>query len=584
MHNNAHRPLFRHLAKREAERHGFEGVLRGARMMAADTIDYQTDPSRYRHWKIERDGDIAYLIMDVDQAGGLGDYELKLNSYDLGVDIELNDAVQRLRFEHPEVRCVVIKSGKDNVFCAGANIRMLGKATHGAKVNFCKFTNETRLAIEDASENSKQVYVCAINGNAAGGGYELALAADHIMLVDDRRSAVALPETPLLAVLPGTGGLTRVTDKRKVRRDRADVFCSIEEGVRGTKAVEWRLVDEVVSNSKWKDAVAARAREVAARSDRPKDAKGITLTPLDRKIEKDRVSYSHVGVEIDRARSLATVTVRAPLQGAPASVEAAHVLGAKFWPLVVARELEDAILHLRSNEAAIGVVLFRTDGNAQAVLDHDDFLAKANGDWLMREIRHYLKRVFKRVDVTAKSFIALIEPGSCFAGSLAELAFAADRSLMLIGTREGDNRKPAAITLGQANFGLYPMGNGLTRLETRFFGEPKTLDTLKEKIGTAIEGEEAAELGLVTTAYEDFDWDDELRVMLEERTSFSPDAMTGMEANLRFAGPETMETKIFGRLTAWQNWIFQRPNAIGEQGALKLYGSGVSPTFNKDRV
>jgi benzoyl-CoA-dihydrodiol lyase len=584
MHNNAHRPLFRHLAKREAERHGFEGVLRGARMMAADTIDYQTDPSRYRHWKIERDGDIAYLIMDVDQAGGLGDYELKLNSYDLGVDIELNDAVQRLRFEHPEVRCVVIKSGKDNVFCAGANIRMLGKATHGAKVNFCKFTNETRLAIEDASENSKQVYVCAINGNAAGGGYELALAADHIMLVDDRRSAVALPETPLLAVLPGTGGLTRVTDKRKVRRDRADVFCSIEEGVRGTKAVEWRLVDEVVPNSKWKDAVAARAREVAARSDRPKDAKGITLTPLDRKIEKDRVSYSHVGVEIDRARSLATVTVRGPLQGAPASVEAAHVLGAKFWPLVVARELEDAILHLRSNEAAIGVVLFRTDGNAQAVLDHDDFLAKANGDWLMREIRHYLKRVFKRVDVTAKSFIALIEPGSCFAGSLAELAFAADRSLMLIGTREGDNQKPAAITLGQANFGLYPMGNGLTRLETRFFGEPKTLDTLKEKIGTAIEGEEAAELGLVTTAYEDFDWDDELRVMLEERTSFSPDAMTGMEANLRFAGPETMETKIFGRLTAWQNWIFQRPNAIGEQGALKLYGSGVSPTFNKDRV
>jgi benzoyl-CoA-dihydrodiol lyase len=548
------------------------------------TIDYQTDPSRYRHWKIERDGDIAYLIMDVDQAGGLGDYELKLNSYDLGVDIELNDAVQRLRFEHPEVRCVVIKSGKDNVFCAGANIRMLGKATHGAKVNFCKFTNETRLAIEDASENSKQIYVCAINGNAAGGGYELALAADHIMLVDDRRSAVALPETPLLAVLPGTGGLTRVTDKRKVRRDRADVFCLIEEGVRGTKAVEWRLVDEVVPNSKWKDAVAARAREVATRSDRPKGAKGITLTPLERKIEKDRVSYSQVDVEIDRERGLATVTVRGPSMGVPASVEAAHALGAKFWPLTVARELEDAILHLRTNEAAIGVMLFRTHGNAQTVLDHDDFLAKANGDWLMREIRHYLKRVLKRVDVTAKSLIALIEPGSCFAGTLAELAFAADRSLMLIGTREGDNRKAAAITLGQANFGFYPMGNGLTRLETRFLGEPKTLETLNGKIGTAFEGEEAAELGLVTAAYEDFDWDDELRVMLEERTSFSPDAMTGMEANLRFAGPETMETKIFGRLTAWQNWIFQRPNAIGEQGALKLYGSGVSPTFNKDRV
>jgi benzoyl-CoA-dihydrodiol lyase len=547
-------------------------------------IDYQTDPSRYRHWRIEYDRDVAYLIMDVDQGGGLGDYELKLNSYDLGVDIELNDAVQRLRFEHPEVRAVVIKSGKDNVFCAGANIRMLGKATHGAKVNFCKFTNETRLAIEDASENSHQAYICAINGNAAGGGYELALAADHIMLVDDRRSAVALPETPLLAVLPGTGGLTRVTDKRKVRRDRADVFCSIEEGVRGSKAVDWRLVDEVVPNSKWKEVVAARAHEVAAHSDRPKDAQGIKLTPLERKIEADRVSYSHVEVEIDRARGLANVTVRGPSDEVPASVEAAHALGAKFWPLTVARELEDAILHLRTNEAAIGVVLFKTDGNAQAVLAHDDFLAKANGDWLMREIRHYLKRVLKRVDVTAKSFIALIEPGSCFAGTLAELAFAADRSLMLIGTREGDNRKPAAITLGQANFGFYPMGNGLTRLQTRFLGEPETLDTLKAKSGEPIEGEEAAELGLVTMAYEDFDWDDELRILLEERASFSPDAMTGMEANLRFAGPETMETKIFGRLTAWQNWIFQRPNAIGEQGALKLYGSGVSPTFNKDRV
>jgi benzoyl-CoA-dihydrodiol lyase len=554
----------------------------------ADTmqiIDFQTDPSRYRHWRIERDGDIAYLIMDVDQAGGLFDgYELKLNSYDLGVDIELNDAVQRLRFEYPEVRCVVIKSGKDNVFCAGANIRMLGKSTHGQKVNFCKFTNETRLAIEDASENSKQIYVCAINGNAAGGGYELALAADHIMLVDDRRSAVALPETPLLAVLPGTGGLTRVTDKRKVRRDRADVFCSIEEGIRGSKAVEWRLVDEIVPNSKWKETVAGRAKEVAARSDRPKNAKGIKLTTLERKVETDRVTYSHVDVEIDRQRGLVTVTVRGPSQGVPASVEAAHALGAKFWPLTVARELEDAILHLRANEQAIGVVLFRTDGSAQAVLDHDEFLAKSNGDWLMREIRHYLKRVLKRVDVTPRSIIALLEPGSCFAGTLAELAFAADRSVMLIGTREGDNRKPAAITLGAANFGFYPMGNGLTRLETRFLGEPDTTKAAKEKIGEPIEGEAAAGFGLVTAAFEDFDFDDELRVMLEERTSFSPDAMTGMEANLRFAGPETMETKIFGRLTAWQNWIFQRPNAIGEQGALKLYGSGVSPTFAKDRV
>ena len=548
------------------------------------TIDFQTDPSRYRHWRIERDGDIAYLIMDVDPAGGLSDsYELKLNSYDLAVDIELNDAIQRLRFECPDVHCVVMMSGKDNVFCAGANIRMLGKATHGHKVNFCKFTNETRLAIEDATENSKQTYMCAVNGSCAGGGYELALATDHIMLVDDRRSTVSLPETPLLAVLPGTGGLTRVTDKRKVRRDRADFFCSTEEGLRGTKAVEWRLVDEVVPPSKWKDAVAGRAHELARRSDRPASG-GIKLTPLQRQITDGRVSYSHVDIEVDRGRSVATVTVRGPTQPIPATIGAAHALGDKFWPLTVARELEDAILHLRVNEPTINVVLLRTDGSAQAVLAHDDFLAKADGDWLMREIRHYLKRVLKRIDVTAKTFFAVIEPGSCFAGTLAELAFAADRSLMLIGTREGDNRPPATITLGAANFGFYPMGNGLTRLQSRFLGEPKVLEGMKEKIGVAIEGEKAAELGLVTFSYEDFDWDDELRVMIEERASHSPDSLTGMEANLRFAGPETMETKIFGRLTAWQNWIFQRPNSVGEHGALKLYGTGVKATFDKERV
>jgi benzoyl-CoA-dihydrodiol lyase len=548
------------------------------------TIDFQTEPSRYRHWRIERDGDIAYLIMDVDPAGGLSDsYELKLNSYDLSVDIELNDAIQRLRFECPDVHCVVIKSGKDNVFCAGANIRMLGKATHGHKVNFCKFTNETRLSIEDATENSKQIYMCAVNGSCAGGGYELALATDHIMLVDDRRSTVSLPETPLLAVLPGTGGLTRVTDKRKVRRDRADFFCSTEEGLRGAKAVEWRLVDEVVPPSKWKDAVAARAHELAKRSDRPASG-GIKLTPLERAIAEGRVSYSHVDIEIDRGRSVATMTVRGPAQNVPGSIEAAHALGDKFWPLTVARELEDAILHLRVNEPTINVVLLRTDGSAKAVLAHDDFLAKSDGDWLMREIRHYLKRVFKRIDLTAKTFFAVIEPGSCFAGTLAELAFAADRSFMLIGTREGDNRLPATITLGAANFGLYPMGNGLTRLQSRFLGEPKSLETAKEKIGVALEGEEAAEFGLVTFAYEDFDWDDELRVMIEERASHSPDSLTGMEANLRFAGPETMETKIFGRLTAWQNWIFQRPNSVGEHGALKLYGTGVKATFDKERV
>ncbi len=548
-------------------------------------IDFQTDPGRYKHWKIELDGDVANLVMDVDPAGGLFDgYELKLNSYDLGVDIELYDAVQRLRFEHPQVRAVVIKSGKENVFCAGANIRMLGKSTHGHKVNFCKFTNETRLSIEDASENSKQIYLCAVNGTAAGGGYELALATDHIMLVDDRRSTVSLPETPLLAVLPGTGGLTRVTDKRKVRRDLADFFCSVEEGIRGKKAVDWRLVDEVVPNSKWHDTVKNRAHEIANKSDRPKDAKGIKLTPLDRKISGDAVTYPHVSVEVKREEGIAYVTVRGPHRAAPPTVEAAHALGPAFWPLALARELDDAILHLRTNEAAIGIIAFRAEGDADAVLSHDAFLMANQNDWLMREVRHYLKRVLKRVDVTAKTIFALVEPGTCFAGTLAELVFAADRSVMLIGTREGDNRAPASIVLGEANFGLYPMGNGLTRLQTRFLGEPDSVTRAKGKIGTKIEGDEAEELGLVTFTYEDFDWADELRVMFEERASFSPDALTGMEANLRFAGPETMETKIFGRLTAWQNWIFQRPNAVGQQGSLSLYGSGVQPTFNKERV
>jgi benzoyl-CoA-dihydrodiol lyase len=546
-------------------------------------IDFQTDPSRYRHWRLEIDGEVASLIMDVDPAASLFDgVELKLNSYDLGVDIELNDAVQRLRFEHPEVRAVVIKSGKDNVFCAGANIRMLGKATHGHKVNFCKFTNETRLAIEDACANSGQAYLAAVRGSCAGGGYELALAADHIMLVDDRRSSVSLPETPLLGVLPGTGGLSRVTDKRKVRRDRADVFCATEEGLRGTKAVEWRLVDEVVPNSKWAETIAARARELAARSNRPRDAKGITLGPLERRANGDSVAYSHVGLDIDRPRGIATLTARAPAVGAPASVAAAHQQGAAFWPLALARELEDAILHLRANEPTIGLIVFRTEGDARGVLDHDALLGE--DDWLMREVRHYLKRVLKRIDVTSRSFIALVEPGTCFAGTLAELVFAADRSFMLIGTRDGDNKPPAAITLGQANFGFYPMGNGLTRLETRFLDDDEALKRLVAKTGTPLEADAADELGLVTGIVESYDWDDEVRVMLEERASFSPDALTGMEANLRFAGPETMETKIFGRLTAWQNWIFQRPNAVGEQGALKLYGSGVQPTFNRERV
>jgi benzoyl-CoA-dihydrodiol lyase len=550
-----------------------------------ETIDFRTEPARYRHWRIEIKGDLAYLIMDVDPAGGLSaDYELKLNSYDLAVDIELNDAVQRLRFEHPEVRAVVIKSGKDNVFCAGANIRMLGRASHGHKVNFCKFTNETRLAIEDASEHSRQPYLCAVSGGAAGGGYELALASDHIMLVDDKRSSVSLPETPLLGVLPGTGGLTRVTDKRKVRRDLADLFCTFEEGVRGQKAVAWRLVDEVVAKSKWDETVKARAHELAARSDRPRGEAGIALRPLERRIDVDAISYPHLRVGLDRDRRIATITVLGPDGAAPISIEAAREAGASFWLFAVARELEDAILHLRFNEPAAGLWRLRTQGEADAVLGFDRFLLEHQDHWLMREIRHYVKRVLKRLDVTSRTLIALIEPGSCFAGTLAELAFAADRSAMLIGTREGDNRPAAAMVLGEANFGLYPMANGLSRLATRFLGEPEGLERARAALGEPIEAQRAEELGLITSAIEDFDWEDEIRVMLEERSSFSPDALTGMEANLRFAGPETMETKIFGRLSAWQNWIFQRPNSVGPHGALKLYGSGVQPTFDQERI
>jgi benzoyl-CoA-dihydrodiol lyase len=554
--------------------------------MATVPIEFRTEPARYRHWKIERDGEVAYLIMDVKADGGLAsDYELKLNSYDLAVDIELNDAVQRLRFEHPQVRAVVIKSGKDNVFCAGANIRMLGKASHGHKVNFCKFTNETRLAIEDACANSKQIYLCAVNGTAAGGGYELALAADHIMLVDDRRSSVALPETPLLAVLPGTGGLTRVVDKRKVRRDLADVFCSTEEGVRGRKAVEWRLVDEVVAKSKWEEGVKARAKKLAATSDRPANgATGVTLAPLDKSVEGDAIVYPHVRVDIDRARALASLTVQGPAAPPPATLQAAHAQGCGFWPLAMARELEDAILHLRFNEPAIGLLLLRAEGDAASVIAYDDFLDAHAADWLMREIGLYLKRVLKRLDVTAKSLIAVIAPGTCFAGTLAELAFAADRQVMLVGSREGDNRPPAALVLGTANFGRYPMGNGLTRLQTRFLGDPDALKQAEAQIGAPLAGADAEAAGLVTAAIENFDWDDALRVMIEERTSFSPDALTAMEANLRFAGPETLETKIFGRLSAWQNWVFQRPNSVGPQGALKVYGSGVKPTFDRERV
>jgi len=548
-------------------------------------IDFQTDPSRYRHWKLAVDGDTATLTMDVDEKGGLYEgYELKLNSYDLGVDIELADAIERLRFEHPQVKVLLLRSGKPRVFCAGANIRMLAGATHAHKVNFCKFTNETRNGIEDASEASGLKTTCVINGTAAGGGYELALATDHIMLIDDGSSAVSLPELPLLAVLPGTGGLTRVTDKRKVRRDFADAFCTTEEGVRGARAVKWRLVDQAVSNSKFEQAVADAARTLAAKSDRPSDAKGIALTPIERRIEADAITYSSVKIEIERDARRATITIVGPGVPPPSSVEAMAEEGAAFWPLRLARELDDAILHLRLNEPEVGVLIFKTQGEPTRVLAYDQFLDANKGHWLAREILHFWKRTLKRVDMTSRSLVALIEPGSCFAGTLAELAFACDRSFMLIGGLPGDNRPPAALVLSALNFGAYPMGNDLTRLATRFLGEPASVDRAKADIGKALAAEDCESLGLVTSALDHIDWADEVRIFLEERSSFSADGLTGMEANLRFAGPETMETKIFGRLTAWQNWIFQRPNAAGAEGALKRYGTGVKANFNPERV
>jgi benzoyl-CoA-dihydrodiol lyase len=549
-------------------------------------IDFSTDPSRYRHWKLSTEGDVATLIMDVDENAPLFEgYQLKLNSYDLGVDIELADALERLRFEHPEVKVVLLRSGKPRVFCAGANIRMLASATHAHKVNFCKFTNETRNAIEDASEFSGQKTICVVTGSCAGGGYELALAADHIILTDDGSSTVSLPELPLLAVLPGTGGLTRVTDKRKVRRDHADVFCTTEEGVKGKRAVEWRLVDEVVPNSKLEDMVKQRAREFAAKSDRPSGAKGISLNPLKRSRNTDGIEYSAVSVEFSRAERLATITVSGPDAPPPRSVDEMTGQGAEFWPLRLARELDDAILDIRINELEIAVIVFKSEGDPKLVLEYDAFLAKNVRHWLAREVSLKWQRVLKRVDLTSRSLVTLIEPGSCFAGSLAELAFASDRSYMLIGNLAGDNRPPACIVLGDANFaGGLPMSNGLSRLATRFLGEPESLDAAREAVGKALDAEAAEQLGLVTFALDDVDWEDEIRMFFEERASFSPDGLTGMEANLRFGGPETMETKIFARLTAWQNWIFQRPNAVGEDGALRRYGTGQKAVFDMKRV
>ncbi|GLT11898.1 benzoyl-CoA-dihydrodiol lyase [Sulfitobacter porphyrae] len=548
-------------------------------------IDFQTDPSKYRHWKVTYDGPVAHLFMDVDEKGGLFDgYELKLNSYDLGVDIELADVVQRMRFEHPEVKVVMMQSAKDKVFCAGANIRMLGGAAHSHKVNFCKFTNETRNTYEAALADSGQNYICAVKGACAGGGYELALACNHIMLTDDSTSSVALPEVPLLAVLPGTGGLTRVTDKRKVRRDLADVFCSIEEGVKGKRAVEWRLVDEVFPNSRFDEAVLERARELAAASDKADVAEGITLTPISRSFAEDGVTYSTVEVALNRKGARATITIKGPDADAPADMAAFTAEGAETWLLRCARELDDAILHLRNNEKELGLIEFQTQGDPEKVIAHEALLLGNKDHWLANEVLQYWKRVLKRIDMTSRSLVAIVEHGSCFAGPLAELLWAVDRSYMMLEEFDGDNRHMAAITLSEGNFGTYPMGNDLTRLQTRFLGTPEQVESLRGSIGTALEADAAEELGLVTYAYDDIDWEDEVRLFMEERASFSPDAMTGMEANLRFAGPETMETRIFGRLTAWQNWIFQRPNAVGKEGALQRYGTGQRGEYDMERV
>jgi len=548
-------------------------------------IDFQTSPDRYRHWKVSFEGRVATLAMDVDEAGGLSrDYELKLNSYDLAVDIELYDAVQRLRFEHPEVSAVILTSAKERVFCAGANIKMLTVADYGLTVNFCKFTNETRNAIEDASANSGQHYIAAINGSCAAGGYELALATDYIVMVDDGNTSVSLPELPLLAVLPGTGGLTRLVDKRRVRSDRADFFCTTEEGIRGKRAVEWRLVDAVVPRPRLFEMAMSKAAEFCRQSPRPAQARGLMLRQLGRRSETDRLLYRNLTVEFDRGRGVAHIIVHGPQTPISVGSSALEGIDDSFWPLALARELDDAILHLRFNEDRVGTWVFHTQGERRLVEQYDQLLLDNQDNWLVREIIHYLKRMFKRLEVSARSLFALIEPGACFTGTLLELALAADRAYMLDGIREGREEEPARVGLTGMNFGALPKCNGLARLENRFLADPDHVKMIRQQLGHDIDAKRAAELGLVGFIPDEIDWDDEVRLALEARAAFSSDALSGLEASLRFAGPETLETKIFGRLSAWQNWIFQRPNAVGENGALKLYGTGKRPAFDTRRV
>ena len=552
-------------------------------MTQSSQVDYRTDPSRYKHWKLSFDGPIATLAADFDENAGLRPgYKLKLNSYDLGVDIELNDALNRIRFEHPEVRTVVLTSLKDKVFCSGANIFMLGLSSHSWKVNFCKFTNETRNGMEDASQHSGLKFVAAVNGACAGGGYELALACDEIILIDDRSSAVSLPEVPLLGVLPGTGGLTRITDKRHVRHDLADIFCTTAEGIRGQKAKDWRLVDEIAKPAVFAQTVRQRALALAATSDRPASATGVALTPIERRVDGDALHYSNVTVAIDRAKRTATFTVKGPKGNAPSDVAAIEALGAAWYPLQMARELDDAILSMRTNELDIGTWLIKTEGQADAVRLLDATLIANRGHWLVRETIGFLRRTLSRLDVSSRSLFALVEPGSCFVGTLLELALACDRVYQL--ALPDDAARAPKIMVDEVNFGLFPMATGQSRLERRFYGEDAPLNAVRDKASQALDADSAFALGLVTSNPDDIDWADEVRIAIEERVAMSPDALTGMEANLRFNGPENMFTRVFGRLTAWQNWIFQRPNAVGDKGALKVYGKGDKAAFDWNRV
>ena len=550
---------------------------------SAPAVDYRTHPSQYRHWKLQVDGQLATLALDIAEDGGIRPgYKLKLNSYDLGVDIELHDALNRIRFEHPTVRTVVVTSARDRVFCSGANIFMLGVSSHAWKVNFCKFTNETRNGIEDSSRHSSIKFLAAVNGACAGGGYELALACDEILLVDDRSSAVSLPEVPLLGVLPGTGGLTRVTDKRHVRHDLADIFCTSVEGVRGQRAVDWRLVDRIAKPAQFAAAVHDAAARLAEGSTRPAKARGIALPRIEREETADGLHYAHVRVDIDRARRTATLTLQAPTGPQPTDALGIEAAGAAWWPLALARELDDAILHLRTNELQIGTWLLKIAGDAQAVLASDATLLAHQDHWLARETLGALRRTLARLDVSSRSLFALVEPGSAFAGSLAELAFAADRTYML--ALPDDAERAPRLTLNEFNFGLLPMVNGQGRLQRRFYHEASPLEAARAAAGQALDADAALALGLVTAAPDDIDWDDEIRIAIEERAAMSPDALTGLEANLRFASQENMATRIFGRLTAWQNWIFNRPNAVGEKGALKVYGTGEKAGFDLNRV